>query len=187
MIISLECSPFIPGVFLSLGDWTFTIGKLQTSADPSFVSPCARAIYTAGAWSPSRPGKTPSPHLQVAVLTAETVRYYIHYFRYVVRNSCFEIVFLVGKLMQTVCVAGVLYLARADGVLEVWDLLEASHQPTASIPVAAVGLTSLAVNLSALAGAPSNRSLIAIGEPHLNRLPSQCPPKYPCISMQPKR
>jgi hypothetical protein len=73
--------------------------------------------------------------------------------------------------VQTICVAGVIYLARADGVMEVWDMLEASHQATATIPVAAVGLTSVAVNLSALEDASSSKSLIAIGELYLYRLP----------------
>jgi hypothetical protein len=73
-IIRMECSPFMPGVFLSLGDWTFTIGRLQTPEKPSFVSLCASAMYTAGAWSPSRPGKTNNLSSNPKILTVETVR-----------------------------------------------------------------------------------------------------------------
>lgn len=68
-------------------------------------------------------------------------------------------------------------MARVDGVLEVWDLLEASHQAIASIPVAAVGLTSVAVNVGAAAGAPGGRSLIAVGKlfPHQHLTACQLP------------
>ena len=58
------------------------------------------------------------------------------------------------------CLAGVLFLARGDGVLEVWDLLEATHRPTASVTIASAGLTSI----SALAGGSGSRSFVAVGE-----------------------
>lgn len=59
--------------------------------------------------------------------------------------------------------AGVLFLARADGVLEIWDLLEATHQPVAEAPVSAVALTSLAVNDSSSASS-STKNWLAVGE-----------------------
>ncbi len=57
-----------------------------------------------------------------------------------------------------------LFLARVDGTLEVWDMLEATHQPVANVPVAAVALTSIAINASPAASAASSRSLVAVGE-----------------------
>lgn len=39
---------------------------------------------------------------------------------------------------------GVLYLARVDGVLEVWDLVERSHEPALTTTVSSTALRSIA-------------------------------------------
>jgi WD40 repeat protein len=42
-------------MFLTSGDWTFTIWKLDFET-PVFVSPYAHDYITAARWSPTRPG-----------------------------------------------------------------------------------------------------------------------------------
>lgn len=52
---SLERSPFISNVYLTVSSWSFHIymGELQ---DPVFISPRSQADFTIGRWSPTRPG-----------------------------------------------------------------------------------------------------------------------------------
>jgi len=52
---TLQRSPFVPHVHLSVGDWTFNLWKEGVSS-PLFVSPFAPCFLTCGAWSPTRPG-----------------------------------------------------------------------------------------------------------------------------------
>ena len=56
---ALERSPFVPDVYLSVGDWSFNLWKDGVST-PLFVAPFAgvgpNARLTCGAWSPTRPG-----------------------------------------------------------------------------------------------------------------------------------
>jgi len=51
--VSLQRSPFLPALFLSVGDWTFDLW-MEGVASPLFVSPFCSCLYTCGAWSPSR-------------------------------------------------------------------------------------------------------------------------------------
>ena len=62
-------------------------------------------------------------------------------------------------------------MARSDGMLEIWDLLEASHQPVAEISVSSAPLTAISVNLSAPLRS-SGKHLIAAGKPQY--LPWSC-------------
>ena len=86
---ALERSPFVPDVYLSVGDWSFNLWKDGVST-PLFVAPFAgvgpNARLTCGAWSPTRPG--------------------------------------------------VLFIGRSDGGIDVWDLLDRSHEPSTSFTVA---------------------------------------------------
>ena len=59
--------------------------------------------------------------------------------------------------------AGVIFLTRDDGKLEIWDLLEATHQPAAEVPVSSAPLTTCAFDLNAL-GHSRSRQLLAVGE-----------------------
>uniref|UniRef100_A0A7S2JAQ3 WD repeat-containing protein 63 n=1 Tax=Haptolina brevifila TaxID=156173 RepID=A0A7S2JAQ3_9EUKA len=52
--VSLRRSPFVPQIYLSIGDWTFNLWK-EGVGSPLFVSPFCNCLYTCGAWSPSRP------------------------------------------------------------------------------------------------------------------------------------
>jgi WD40 repeat protein len=51
---SLEMSPFLPDLLLSLSDWSFNLWWAGRHA-PVFTSPIASSIYTCGVWSPTRP------------------------------------------------------------------------------------------------------------------------------------
>jgi hypothetical protein len=86
---ALERSPFVPDVYLSVGDWSFNLWKDGVST-PLFVAPFAgvgpNARLTCGAWSPTRPG--------------------------------------------------VIFIGRSDGGIDVWDLLDRSHEPSTSFTVA---------------------------------------------------
>lgn len=57
-IISLQRSPFFEDVLLSVGDWSCALWKEGQHQRPLFTSPHAPAPYTAGCWSPTRPGLT---------------------------------------------------------------------------------------------------------------------------------
>ena len=86
---ALERSPFVPDVYLSVGDWSFNLWKDGVST-PLFVAPFAgvgpNARLTCGAWSPTRPG--------------------------------------------------VIFIGRSDGGIDVWYLLDRSHEPSTSFTVA---------------------------------------------------
>ena len=53
--VSLQRSPFLPDIFLSVGDWSFNIWKKGVPS-PIFSSPFTTSYFTCGMWSPSRPG-----------------------------------------------------------------------------------------------------------------------------------
>lgn len=52
---ALHKSPFVKGVHMTVGDWTFNIWKEGVTA-ALFSSPFASALLTCGCWSPTRPG-----------------------------------------------------------------------------------------------------------------------------------
>lgn len=55
-VISLQRSPFFEDIMLSVGDWSCALWKEGQHQAPLFTSPHAPAPYTAGCWSPTRPG-----------------------------------------------------------------------------------------------------------------------------------
>ena len=69
---------------------------------------------------------------------------------------------------------GVVYLARVDGVLEVWDFLDRSHEPVSSMTVCAGAIASLSFNpASATVAGPTSRpapQLLAAGAAHMHTL-----------------
>jgi len=88
-------SPHFPNMFMTVGDWTFTIWQLDEEGmqEPVFVSSPASHQLTTGCWSPSRPG--------------------------------------------------LMVVARADGTIEVWDLLDQCHKPSLMFPSGSEGITSM--------------------------------------------
>ncbi|KAL0054665.1 hypothetical protein WJX82_000717 [Trebouxia sp. C0006] len=116
-IISLQRSPFFEDVVVSVGDWSLALWKEGQHQTPLFTSPHAPAPYTAGCWSPTRPG--------------------------------------------------VIYAARADGVLEVWDLLDRSHEPSMTAAPCTTPITYLAFSPAGAppaAGGRSVQQLLAVGD-----------------------
>ena len=64
--------------------------------------------------------------------------------------------------------AGVIYAARADGVLEVWDLLDRSHEPSMTAAPCTTPITYLAFSPAGAppaAGGRSVQQLLAVGQP----------------------
>ena len=63
--------------------------------------------------------------------------------------------------------AGVLFAGREDGVLEVWDLLERSHEPVLTAQPSAAGIASLAFSPAGPAQSETSgrpvQQLLAIG------------------------
>eukprot|EP00967_Tisochrysis_lutea_P076982 scaffold104367_cov28-Tisochrysis_lutea.AAC.4 len=53
--MSLSKSPFVRGVYLTVGDWTFSVWRDGLTA-PLLSSPIASSLLTCGCWSPTRPG-----------------------------------------------------------------------------------------------------------------------------------
>ncbi|KAK9820498.1 hypothetical protein WJX72_010908 [[Myrmecia] bisecta] len=116
-VVMLARSPFFDDILLSVGDWTFGIWKETAHSCPLFLSPFAAAMYTAGCWSPTRPG--------------------------------------------------VVFVGRADGVLEVWDLLDRSHEASMTAAPTSTAITSLAFSPAgapATAGTRAVQQLLAIGD-----------------------
>jgi len=105
--VALQRSPFVPGVHLSVGDWTFNVWREGISS-PLFSSPFCPTSYTCGAWSPSRPA--------------------------------------------------VLFVGRSDGMIDIWDLLDRSHEPSMTVAVTAAEVTSMEFTSSA------TRQLLAVGD-----------------------
>lgn len=86
-------SPHFPDTYLTVGDWTFVIWKIDQK-EPVFKSAPAAHHLTTGCWSPSRPG--------------------------------------------------LLCVARSDGTIEVWDLLDQCHKPSLMFPSGSEEITSMA-------------------------------------------
>lgn len=54
-VMVIQESPFMPGVFLTVGDWTFNLWK-EGVPEPLFSSPYSSRYLMTGCWSPTRPG-----------------------------------------------------------------------------------------------------------------------------------
>jgi len=78
-INTLQKSPFIKDIILTVGGWTFSIWKEGVTVGPLFESHSHECELTCGHWSPSR--------------------------------------------------AGVIFIGKADGNVDIWDLLDKSHEP----------------------------------------------------------
>ncbi|KAK9850456.1 hypothetical protein WJX84_004573 [Apatococcus fuscideae] len=125
----LQRSAFRSDLILTMGAWTFAIWMDGSLRAPLCQSPAAPAMYSAGCWSPARPG--------------------------------------------------VLFAGREDGVLEVWDLLERSHEPVLTAQPSVAGIASLAFSpvspAQAETGGRPVQQLLAIGDAvgvlHLMELP----------------
>jgi len=82
---------------------------------------------------------------------------------------CQAICLLTCPLTSRSRTAAVLFAGREDGVLEVWDLLDRSHEPSLLAAPSAAAITSLAFTpalVSSAAGAASMRAaqqLLAVG------------------------
>lgn len=76
---AVERSPHFSDIYLTVGDWTFTIWKTDMDV-PVFRSAYAADYLTCGKWSPTRPG--------------------------------------------------IIITSRADGIIDVWDLLDQCHKPS---------------------------------------------------------
>ena len=105
--VALQRSPFVAGVHLSVGDWTFNIWR-EGITSPLFSSPFCSTSYTCGAWSPSRPA--------------------------------------------------VLFIGRSDGMVDIWDLLDRSHEPSMTVAVTPAEVTSMEFQVS------TTRQLLAVGD-----------------------
>jgi len=105
--VSLKRSPFVPGLYLSVADWTFNVWREGISS-PLFSSPFCPTSYTCGAWSPSRPA--------------------------------------------------VIFVGRADGMIDIWDLLDRSHEPSMTVAATAAEVTSMEFTATA------NKQLLAVGD-----------------------
>ena len=60
-------------------------------------------------------------------------------------------------------------MARVDGTLELWDMVDRTHEPVASLSVSAVAITTLVFNpVSSTEAGPTTRAapqLLAAGMP----------------------
>ena len=96
-VVSLTRSPFFDDVVLSVGGWSFAMWKedadKEIAQQPLLMVSSNEKKYTAGAWSPSRPG-----------------------------------IFFVGT---------------QEGNIEVWDLLEKTHEPSVVQNVTTARITEL--------------------------------------------
>lgn len=52
---TVEKSPHFPDIYMTVGDWSFKIWKVDQK-EPVFISPCAEYYLATARWSPTRPG-----------------------------------------------------------------------------------------------------------------------------------
>ncbi|KAM9324679.1 dynein axonemal intermediate chain 3 [Gastrophryne carolinensis] len=88
---TVQRSPFLKDIVLSVGGWNFAIWKEGVTNGPILQSSCSEMRYTAAHWSLSRPG-----------------------------------VFFIGK---------------EDGNVEIWDLLEKTHEPSQTQNISTAAIT----------------------------------------------
>lgn len=125
-IVSLERSPFFDDIILSVGDWQFQIWA-EGQQTPVFVSGYNTDYYTAGCWSPTRPG--------------------------------------------------VIYLVDQSGQLEIWDLLDRSHEPSIKVTLTSTAIMSMSFNIpgGSTNHASTNYQFLALGDSagvlHIMELP----------------
>ena len=100
-------SPFHADVYLSVGDWSFSLWREGVEL-PLFSSPFASALLTCGCWSPTRPA--------------------------------------------------LLFVGRADGAVDVWDLNDRSHEPFLSVAVTSAAITTLHIHTA------GTKQLLAVGD-----------------------
>jgi len=89
---SLQQSPFLDDVILTVGDWTFNIFKLGVK-EPVFTSTHSVCRLTMGRWSTTRPA--------------------------------------------------VVVTAKSDGSIDIWDLLDRSHEPSMTVNVSSSAVWSV--------------------------------------------
>ena len=58
---------------------------------------------------------------------------------------------------------GVIYMARRDGCLEAWDIVESTQQAVAVVPVSAAQLTCIEAGPAHAFSLPGNKSWLGIG------------------------
>ncbi|XP_076440866.1 dynein axonemal intermediate chain 3-like isoform X2 [Babylonia areolata] len=92
-VISLNRSPFLKEVVLSVGGWTWAIWKEGVSSGCILQSAAAPVRLSAGYWSPTRPS--------------------------------------------------VFYIAKQDGSVDVWDLLDKTHEPSLTQSVSPAPITNI--------------------------------------------
>ena len=219
-VVTLQRSPFFDDILLSTGDWSWALWQEGRHDVCLFQSPLAAAQYTAGCWSPTRPGDSQplgawwdcicnaaskhskgrwSPAGTVwsrrCLLAAECWACLLPPLAEVCRPALI-VIHLPGchpwaepigccalcslsrlPFWLTRPFAGVLYLGRADGVLEVWDLLDRSHEPSMTANPTSSAITSLSFSPAGAPAAPGGRAvqqLLAVGEP-------RAPPAPRCL------
>ena len=108
-ISSLQKSPFLKDIFLTVGGWSFSIWKNGVTFGPIFKSGIHECKLASGHWSPSRPG--------------------------------------------------VFFIGRNDGNIDVWDLLDKSHEPFLTQNVTPVPVISVVTH-----SITSKQQLLAAGD-----------------------
>lgn len=92
-VISLQRSPFMKEVVLSIGGWTWALWKEGVSSGPILHSAAASVRLSSGYWSPTRPS--------------------------------------------------VFYISKEDGSVDVWDLLDKTHEPSLTQSVSPAPITNI--------------------------------------------
>ncbi|KAL8583506.1 hypothetical protein ACOMHN_056316 [Nucella lapillus] len=92
-VTSLQRSPFLKEVVLSIGGWTWAIWKEGVSSGPILHAAAAQVRLSTGFWSPTRPS--------------------------------------------------VFYIAKQDGSVDVWDLLDKTHEPSLTQSVSPAPITNI--------------------------------------------
>ncbi|XP_073449718.1 dynein axonemal intermediate chain 3 [Aquarana catesbeiana] len=91
LVHTVQRSPFLKDIVLSVGGWNFSIWKEGVTGGPILQSSCSERRYTAAHWSLSR--------------------------------------------------SGVFFIGKEDGNVEIWDLLEKTHEPSQTQNISAASIT----------------------------------------------
>ena len=147
-VLCVERSPFFRDVILTVGGWNWTVWREGNKAsggggreeenwkiiltfpyiaqNGALLMSCSSTVpYTGGAWSPSRPGV---PSLLLCSPLSSSL--------------------LAPPLTQMSCSlsdppSGVFFVCKRNGNLEVWDLLDRSHEPALTQNISSLPITAI--------------------------------------------
>ncbi|KAJ1532402.1 WD repeat-containing protein 63, partial [Cladochytrium tenue] len=152
-VSDLQRSPFFPDVVLAVGGWTFHVWRerhfgspLLSSGTTGLTAGAGGGGGSGGSGAAAAPGAAgPAAAAAGASGGAGAAAGAAAAADAPAGVSAASGAYLVGGRWSPTR-AGVFFISKTDGTVDIWDLLDASHRPAAVQKVAAVAISSLAVS-----------------------------------------